>query len=352
MGNTVQILEVTYAQTGKSTSQNNMGMREMQARAFTKRNAQYLLIKSPPASGKSRALMFLSLDKLENQDLKKVIVAVPEMSIGGSFGNTNLKADGFFADWFVEPHNDLCSGDNETGKVDALIAFLKHPEEKTLVCTHSTLRFAYERVGPEAFNGTLLGIDEFHHVSAEEDNKLGALIDGVMHHSNAHIVAMTGSYFRGDTVPILTPEDEDKFEKVTYTYYEQLNGYKYLKTLGLGYHFYQDNWTTALSSVLDATKKTIIHIPNVNSLEAHIEKGLAVDTIITCLGNEIGRDESTGIITVKTKSGRMIKMADLVDENKIMRPKTQAYLRNIKSSDDMDIIVALGMAKEGFDWVY
>ena len=35
-----------------------------------------------------------------------------------------------------------------------------------------------------------------------------------MEKSNAHIVAMTGSYFRGDSVPILTPEDEAKFAKL------------------------------------------------------------------------------------------------------------------------------------------
>lgn len=352
MSSTVQLLEVTYAQTGTSTTENEMGMREMQAKAYAKRDAQYLLIKSPPASGKSRALMYLSLYKLQHQGVKKVIVAVPEMSIGGSFGNTTLTEGGFYADWYVEPHNDLCGGENEQGKVDALIAFLSHPEEKALVCTHATLRYAYERVGAAAFQDTLLGIDEFHHVSADEGSRLGALIDGVMNYSDAHIVAMTGSYFRGDSVPILTPEDEEKFEKVTYTYYEQLNGYKHLKTLGLGYHFYQDNYTKALPDVLDEMKKTIIHIPNVNSGEAHLVKGLAVDAILSCLGEEVARDENTGIITVKTKKGRTILVADLVDENKIMRPKTQAYLRNIKSRDEMDIIVALGMAKEGFDWVY
>lgn len=67
MANSVQLLEVSYAQTGQSIIENNMGMREMQARAFEKRDTQYLLIKSPPASGKSRALMYLALDKLKNQ---------------------------------------------------------------------------------------------------------------------------------------------------------------------------------------------------------------------------------------------------------------------------------------------
>ena len=93
------LVHVTYAQTGKSTSTNEMGMRAMQARAFEQRASQYLLIKAPPASGKSRALMFIGLDKLINQGVGKVIVAVPERSIGGSFSHTELSEYGFFADW-------------------------------------------------------------------------------------------------------------------------------------------------------------------------------------------------------------------------------------------------------------
>ena len=84
------LVEVSYHSTGNSTNTNDMGMRDMQARAFEKRNSQYLLVKTPPASGKSRALMFIALDKLINQGLSKVIVAVPEKTIGASFKNTNL----------------------------------------------------------------------------------------------------------------------------------------------------------------------------------------------------------------------------------------------------------------------
>ena len=71
------LVEVAYSRTGKSLSTNHLGMREMQERVYAQRNAQYLLIKAPPASGKSRALMFLGLYKLYEQGLKKVIVAVP-----------------------------------------------------------------------------------------------------------------------------------------------------------------------------------------------------------------------------------------------------------------------------------
>jgi superfamily II DNA or RNA helicase len=162
------IVEVEYAQTGESTSIDKYGMREMQARAFSARDSQYLLIKAPPASGKSRALMFLGLDKLRNQGVKKVIVAVPEKSIGGSFESIQLTKFGFYADWIVDPRNNLCTLGGDKSKVSAVQRFLDGDDE-ILVCTHSTLRFAFDAIDESKFNDTLLAIDEFHHVSADMD---------------------------------------------------------------------------------------------------------------------------------------------------------------------------------------
>lgn len=343
------LLTVSYKQTGKSSNLNSMGMREMQARAFESRDAQYLLLKAPPASGKSRALMFLGLDKLHNQGLKKVIVAVPEMSIGGSFKNTKLTEHGFFTDWTVAPSYNLCIPGGEQGKVNTFIRFMSDPDAQVLVCTHATLRFAYQKLTPSDFNDCLLAIDEFHHTSADGENRLGELIDGVMNGSSAHIIAMTGSYFRGDAVPILLPEDEEQFTQVTYSYYEQLNGYQHLKSLGIGYHFYTGRYLDALHEVLDTSKKTIVHIPNVNSVESTKDKYSEVDHILDVIGAVVDKDMATGIITVRDKSGRLLKVADLVDDNP-QRVEVQNYLRNVSSAEDMDIIIALGMAKEGFDW--
>ncbi|WP_338117880.1 DEAD/DEAH box helicase [Pectobacterium actinidiae] len=345
------LLHVEYGQTGRSSGLNSMGMREMQARAFAERNSQYLLIKAPPASGKSRALMFLGLDKLENQSVRKVIVAVPEKSIGGSFQETNLTEQGFFADWRVTSENNLCVDGGEAGKVQAFQRFMQG-NERILICTHATLRFAFDKLVVTDFDNCLVAIDEFHHVSADGDNRLGNLIDELIKKSSAHIVAMTGSYFRGDTVPILLPEDEALFTKVTYTYYEQLNGYQYLKSLGIGYHFYQGRYIDALPTVLDTSKKTIIHIPNVNSGESTKDKYGEVDAILDVIGSVIKRDPLTGVYHIAGKNGCELKLANLVDDNPNERPKIQAYLRNIKAVDDMDIIIALGMAKEGFDWPY
>lgn len=354
------LVEVTYHQTGKSKKTNGLGMREMQEKAFAANSAQYLLIKAPPASGKSRALMFIALEKLYHQGIKQVIVAVPERSIGASFGSTELKKHGFFADWSPSSRFNLCTPGSEKSKVAAFLKFLE-TDEKILICTHATLRFAFEGLDEKKLNNTLVAIDEFHHVSADGDNRLGEVMRNIMAKSSAHIIAMTGSYFRGDNIPVLLPEDEAKFTKVTYTYYEQLNGYEYLKSLGIGYHFYQgryfrkqpDRDMSALEEILDEDKKTLIHIPSVNSVESSREKYEEVGHIIDAIGILEYQDEKTGVLHVKSKrSGKVLKIADLVNDNPSSRDRIMAYLRKVKSADDIDIIIALGMAKEGFDWPY
>ncbi len=355
--NTMPGISVDYTGDGRSTRSNAMGMRPMQERVWLRRGEQYLLIKSPPASGKSRALMFVALDKLHRQGLKQAIVVVPEKSIGASFANTRLKDHGFFADWEVAPQWSLCNApgpNGNDGKVTAVGRFLES-DDKTLVCTHSTFRFAFERFGVEAFDDRLIAVDEFHHVSISEDNRLGEFVRQLIERDKTHLIAMTGSYFRGDAAAVLLPEDERRFETVTYTYYEQLGGYQHLKKLDIGYYFYSGSYVDDLPKVLKPDEKTIIHIPNVNSRESTQDKHKEVEHILETLGQWQGADEATGFQLVKTSDGRTLRIADLVDDEPIKRERVAAALRdpaNRDNRDHVDIIIALGMAKEGFDWVW
>src|SRR5690242_17126685 len=281
----VPSVSVSYARNGSSTKANALGMRPMQERAYERRGEQYLLIKSPPASGKSRALMFIALDKLANQGLKQAIIVVPEKSIGASFHDEPLSKYGFWADWTVAPKWNLCDapGADNGGKVNSVGAFLDS-DDKVLVCTHATFRFAVEKFGVEKFDGRLIAVDEFHHVSADPDSKLGQHLGAFIARDKVHIVAMTGSYFRGDAMPVLAPHDEAKFDTVTYTYYEQLNGYEYLKQLDIGYFFYSGSYADSILKVLDPNEKTIVHIPSVTSRESTKDKIKEVEHIIEELG--------------------------------------------------------------------
>lgn len=358
---TLPSVSITTAHTGASSKANELGMRTMQERAYTKRGEQYLLIKSPPASGKSRALMFIALDKLHNQGLQQAIVVVPERSIGGSFADEPLSSSGFYWDWQVAPQWNLCNapGIDEPrvakSKVEAVRSFLKSAD-KTLVCTHATFRFAVEELGIEAFDNRLIAIDEFHHVSANPDNKLGGQLSAFIGRDKVHLVAMTGSYFRGDSEAVLAPAEEAKFETVTYTYYEQLNGYRWLKSLDIGYFFYTGKYVDAIAKVLDPALKTIVHIPNVNARESLKDKEREVNEIMSALGDWQGVDPATGFHLIKVKDGRTLKVADLVDDSDATRrSKVLSALKDPaqkNNRDNVDVIIALGMAKEGFDWIW
>ena len=240
--------------------------------------------------------MFIGLEKLRTDAVRKVVIAVPERSIGASFRNTPLAAGGFHTDWTLDL--DLCTVGSETGgKVDELIAFLGAGEGRTALCTHSTLRAAYAKTDDVSmFDGCLVCVDELHHASADENSRLGNLLRGLMDRAGevgregAHILAMTGSYFRGDGTAVLHPEDEARFERVIYTYYEQLNGYEHLRTLRINFRFYQGRYLDAIGEALDPNLKTIVHIPHVGSSEGSgVNKMFAVDAIVDAIGGPIGQ---------------------------------------------------------------
>ncbi|MCE6957670.1 DEAD/DEAH box helicase [Cereibacter sphaeroides] len=361
--------KVPYRRTGKTKTLNAMGMRPMQARAYEARRAQHLILKAPPGAGKSRALMYIGLDKLANQGIRKVIVAVPETTIGASFRPTDLVSAGFFRNWEVERRWNLClsgvEAETKSRKVRVFRQFLDSASE-VLVCTHATLRLAFDAIvaehGIQAFDDCLVAIDEFHHVSASEGNRLGTVIRQLLARGQAHVLAMTGSYFRGDAVPVLRPEDELLFQSVSSSYFEQLDGYEHLRSLDIVYSFYADTYVTALPDILDPGLKTIIHIPHRGSAEACDAKQVEVGAILDCLGRVLHRDPVTGFDHVETPDGRILKVADLVDDAPGREIVKAALTREIRRPDGtrddeadrakVDVIIALGMAKEGFDWIW
>ncbi|HCK5048522.1 TPA: DEAD/DEAH box helicase, partial [Pseudomonas aeruginosa] len=293
--------------------------------------------------------------------LQQAIVVVPERSIGGSFADEPLSQHGFYWDWQVAPQWNLCNapGIDEPrvakSKVDAVRAFLTS-SDKVLVCTHATFRFAVEELGIDTFDNRLIAIDEFHHVSANPDNKLGSQLSAFISRDKVHLVAMTGSYFRGDSEAVLAPSDENKFETVTYTYYEQLNGYRWLKSLDIGYFFYTGRYVDAVAKVLDPALKTIVHIPHPAARESLKDKEREVNEIMSSLGDWQGVDSVTGFHLIKAKDGRTLKVADLVDDSDPgKRSKVLGALKDPaqkNNRDNVDVIIALGMAKEGFDWIW
>ena len=282
---------------------------------------------------------------------------VPERTIGASFADVPLSEFGFGADWIVVPKWNLCNAPGTNGgKVNALKAFLDG-DDRVLVCTHATFRFAMDRFGAEVFDGRLIAVDEFHHVSANPDNRLGEHVGQLIARDRTHIVAMTGSYFRGDAEPVLMPHDEARFETVTYTYYEQLNGYQYLKRLDIGYFFYTGNYCRRHpTGARSRTRRRSCTSRTSTRARARRTRSGRSSTSSRNWASGQGADAATGFQLVKTPARAGPSGSPTWSTTtRAKRERVAAALRDperMNDRDHVDIIVALGMAKEGFDWVW
>ena len=167
---------------------------------------------------------------------------------------------------------------------------------------------------------------------------------------------MTGSYFRGDAEAVLAPQDEAKFDTVTYTYYEQLNGYEYLKQLDIGYFFYSGSYTSMTSSRSSTRhEKTIIHIPNVNSRESTKDKIREVEHIIDGARRLAGHRRRDRLPACQDARRPRAAHRRPRRRRPDKRDRVSAALKDPaqkNNRDHVDIIIALGMAKEGFDWIW
>ncbi len=108
--------------------------------------------------------------------------------------------------------------------------------------------------------------------------------------------------------------------------------------------------------MLDPALKTIVHIPNVNARESLKDKQREVEEIMNGLGEWKGVDPVTGFHMVLATDGRTLKVADLVDDSdSARRSRVLGALKDPaqkNNRDNVDVIIALGMAKEGFDWIW
>jgi hypothetical protein len=86
------------------------------------------------------------------------------------------------------------------------------------------------------------------------------------------------------------------------------------------------------------------------------DKQREVDEIMNGLGEWRGVDPVTGFHLILAKDGRTLKVADLVDDSDpARRSKVLGALKDPaqkNNRDHVDVIIALGMAKEGFDWIW
>jgi hypothetical protein len=123
--------------------------------------------------------MFIALDKLANQGLRRQSSWCRRNRSAAASPMRAAQPIRLLGRLGVKPQWNLCNAPGpdeekvDPSKVKAVGQFLAS-DDKVLVCTHATFRFAVDALGVKAFDDRLIAVDEFHHVSASPDNRLGA----------------------------------------------------------------------------------------------------------------------------------------------------------------------------------
>lgn len=325
---------------------------------------------SPTGSGKSVVQKALAFSYAREGE--RTIIAVPEMTIGSSFGTDPVSfelPDGTTMSWEV-PDDNILLGEG-SGVIQKLIAFVEGQRgtvgTRVLICTHAALVHAHKRLvrkhKDKAWAGVNLFLDEGHHAKhtemleededldcdrSEEDearcNELGRLVEHYLRHQPGRLLMTTATWLRGDAQAIVAPAQLPTFTVFEHRADEYLRRMKHLRTLGFKFMLadeYVEAFRAAIAS--NPTKRTIVYLPPVQAGEPERKMTLLRE----CL-NVLGpsKPSADGFTRTHMVNGVEVRTMDLVTI--AGRERIQAAFA--KNKDAPHIIFVQNLFREGADW--
>jgi superfamily II DNA or RNA helicase len=346
------------------------GMRRWQEEAFdVLKEKSHMILNAPTGSGKSWLMCSLSAYKMKKNKKLRCIISVPQTIIANGFVEANmLMPDGGKIEWMAE--NDLCSQKTDEGTIKKVLQWLVDPyvtlSQRILLCSHATLVAAYKKIKEnksfDLLENLLLWVDEAHHLksgvvegfdNSVMSNGIGELVNFACGRPNIEIGLATATLFRGDRMSLLAPKIESKFTRYNLPYDKYLESMNHLRSFSFDFALCGPNYCEAIGKLVKDKKKDVIHIPSVNSRHSTGDKHKEVSAIIEKYkkihGNKV--IESDDGLTSLVKKDNVFKICDLVDED--LRDEKKDYINNIKGNKDaLDAVIALGMFKEGANWIW
>lgn len=349
-------------------------MRGWQEKAFDElKNAPFMILNAPMGSGKSWMMCLLSACKMKKNTSLRCIIAVPQTIIAPGFASAKLQLpDGEKLIWC--PKHNLCNKESSKGTVNYIKNWLAGPvdslDDRVLLCTHATLVKFYKRLRDESslhlLENLFLWVDEAHHVKniAMEDlqgpvisNGIGELVTFLLD-TKMHIQMglTTASFFRGDRCSLLTDTMEERFVRFNLPYDEYLQSMKHLESFSFDFLLCGHEYTKAIGNLAQQRKgKDIIYVPHPTSRHSTGDKYKEVKALFAeyqkVHGGEVVDIEDGRTILSKAESD--FKILDLVDEDRRLEKKEFINSSTLKEHRDaLDVIIALGMFKEGANWIW
>lgn len=334
-----------------------MSLRKWQQNAFDfVKDEKYSIVNALTGSGKSYLMNHIAIYRYQTYG-EKTIIAVPQEVIRGSFSEDDtphLTTSGkvivknFIVDTFLEAYK----------KSEKLKIFLQNTSTDFIcVVSYRTLLNLYCSDSKCLIDNSSVSlfIDEAHHIQEDPtySNGLGKMIGSLIDNGQTKILLSSATFFRGDKLSILSEKNNKLFCRYELPVEEYMKDLKHLKDFKIDVQLYDiaspQKYISENRELL-LSKKSIIYLPNVSSIEATTigSKAEWVNIILSSLANGeqiIGPTED-GIYTIANK-----KILDLVTLSH--RKKSKIYLvNNQKNFNAIDVIITLGLMKEGANYVH
>ncbi len=346
-------------------------LKEWQDEGYNKlRGVQRRTLIAPTGSGKSLLIKALAAEELARDPKARVVIAVPQKIIGSSFGSESVcLRDGKRVDFEIDSANMLLNG---VGCVNAITEWLKAKPGKTIgsrtiVCTQATLNAAHKKImdGRKSkrspWEGVSLFLDEAHHSLADgggsgaDTNRLGKLVTHWIEREPGPMLLTTATWIRADEMTIVPESVRGDF--TAYVHHME----RHLESLGvagtISMRFVIGPVADGLRFILsEGDKKTILYMPNVNTALSR-NGGGKIPTLRSyeeLIGNVVSADSWTSTLRHKPAKGNAydVRILDLVTpENREARvEELRLAIRNGGRQFTPNLVLALGLCKEGFDW--
>lgn len=290
---------------------------------------------------------------------------------------------------------DLCDSAgkcliSEDGKIKEAIKFLRDPvgsllHSRTLLVTHATLSQVYiklkEQEERHLLSNAFIVIDECHHLfvdSGDNSNLLGDMVSYIFDNEdlNSHVCGLTATFFRGDKRRIISDKLSDIYENAFYElpFDEYFKYFKHLKNFSYDFGIFSasEGYEDCVSNAIKkhGLSNTLVFLPSrtqgKDSVYSKTKKEKNINEVLKGIVSSFGwkgrlnkRKCKTsedkfidGYFEIQVSEKKWIKVLDAVLDENGYRKDVKKLLKNINNGkDNVDVIIALGMCKEGFDWV-
>ena len=332
---------------------------------------------APMGSGKSFACTGSAVEDLKQDSSLKAIIAVPQTIIGASWRDNKIEfPDGSREDVIIPNQNDLLSVEGliaDESMVNRMIDFLEKPTydflpSRILLCSHQSLVKLFQRLERtnrlHLLENISFYIDEAHHIkiaeyeiqeeySLYEQNEIGKLIYVLHRMKNVIITLITATFFRGDKLSIIPKEIRGAFCKFDLPYDEYFKSLEHLRSFSFDFILYTSCPTEAINLLFkERIGKTIIYIPHVMSKYSTGNKRAEVKKIIEKIKHPRSRIRTENGITYVKRNSKEIAIVDLVDDSPARINRKNHIEKHAKLPSGPDVIIALGMFKEGANYDY